>query len=581
MKRIFLLCSFLFIFFFSFSYAFAENIDPQNEGNDFAVLHYDDSQINFDCDSCGVEVSSSQIFGYAWGESVGWINLQPTSSGVVNDGNGNLSGYAWGENTGWINFNPSFGGVSISNGEFDGYAWSENYGWIQFDCSLPDACVETSWTADGSSGGGSSGGGGGGSGFLDPNPDPVFGCTNSNAENYNPLATVNDGGCVFDASILGCTISNATNYNPYALVDDNSCQFGDTPVPTEPPTEPIDTGSVSETEEDSEIPEEGSSSTSQEEEQEVQDFPYTVTRERLGDTLGLVSLLILGLSLLAIPLQQLMQAPTRAFQLLVSWFGIGSKKHWGVIFDSITKRPLDPVVVSLVDIHGKVVQTSITDMEGRYGFVAQPGLYTLDARKADYRFPSYELKDKTSDGIYDDLYVGGTFQILDKGEIVRKNIPLDPINFNWNEFEKKRIGLGEAVVRKQKIYKYSNIIFIFGFSFSIVALFFSPIFWNYIILGLYIVMSLLRICGIPKHSGSVVRNGQPLSFGVMRVYSNTLKKEIKKVVLDDVGNYYCLIRNGEYYITLESRNSDGMYTLVYTSEPFRVRRGAIKKKFII
>ena len=51
----------------------------------------------------------------------------------------------------------------------------------------------------------------------------VSGCTDSNATNYNPLATINDGSCVF--SIPGCTDSIATNYNPLATVDDGSCIY--------------------------------------------------------------------------------------------------------------------------------------------------------------------------------------------------------------------------------------------------------------------------------------------------------------------------------------------------------------------
>jgi len=57
----------------------------------------------------------------------------------------------------------------------------------------------------------------------DNNPDnsDVFGCTNSEALNYNPNATSDDGSCI----ILGCTDANAINYNPEATDDDNSCEY--------------------------------------------------------------------------------------------------------------------------------------------------------------------------------------------------------------------------------------------------------------------------------------------------------------------------------------------------------------------
>jgi len=57
----------------------------------------------------------------------------------------------------------------------------------------------------------------------DNNPDnsDVFGCTNSEALNYNPNASSDDGSCI----ILGCTDVNAINYNPEATDDDNSCEY--------------------------------------------------------------------------------------------------------------------------------------------------------------------------------------------------------------------------------------------------------------------------------------------------------------------------------------------------------------------
>ncbi len=63
-------------------------------------------------------------------------------------------------------------------------------------------------------------------------PITMPGCTDSAALNYNPLATVDDGTCVYaPVTVLGCTDSAATNYNPAATIDDGSCIYPPIPIP--------------------------------------------------------------------------------------------------------------------------------------------------------------------------------------------------------------------------------------------------------------------------------------------------------------------------------------------------------------
>ena len=48
---------------------------------------------------------------------------------------------------------------------------------------------------------------------------PQNGCTDPEADNYNPNANINDGSCLF----YGCTNPDADNYDPNANIDDGSC----------------------------------------------------------------------------------------------------------------------------------------------------------------------------------------------------------------------------------------------------------------------------------------------------------------------------------------------------------------------
>ncbi len=55
---------------------------------------------------------------------------------------------------------------------------------------------------------------------------PIVGCMDSAATNYNPLATIDDGSCIYSPTVVrGCTSSTATNYNSLATIDNGSCVF--------------------------------------------------------------------------------------------------------------------------------------------------------------------------------------------------------------------------------------------------------------------------------------------------------------------------------------------------------------------
>jgi len=75
-QKLFVMFSISLLLFCSTGFA-AENIDPDDDGSQ-----------------------------YAWGENVGWINLEPGGDGGpgAEVGESALIGYIWGENIGWIKF---------------------------------------------------------------------------------------------------------------------------------------------------------------------------------------------------------------------------------------------------------------------------------------------------------------------------------------------------------------------------------------------------------------------------------------------------------------------------------------------
>ena len=62
-------------------------------------------------------------------------------------------------------------------------------------------------------------------------PEPILGCTDSTATNFDSSATEDDGSCEYPSEpVLGCTNNTATNYDVEATQDDGTCQYETEPV---------------------------------------------------------------------------------------------------------------------------------------------------------------------------------------------------------------------------------------------------------------------------------------------------------------------------------------------------------------
>ena len=277
----------------------------------------------------------------------------------------------------------------------------------------------------------------------------------------------------------------------------------------------------------------------------------------------------------------------RLFGIFLTTIGLRKRiKPWGVVYDSVTKQPLDPVYVVLKDLQGKSISSAITDLDGRYGFLASPGVYQLSVNKTNYVFPSQKLAGRTNDELYDDLYFGETIEIKQDGETIIKNIPMDSLKFDWNEFAKRDKKLMRFYSRLDIVLrKIFDLFFVVGFVVAIVAYFAAPYPYNLIILITYLVLLFLRTIGIkPKTYGRIsnAANGNPLSFAVLRVMMPDLSVEVAHKVADKYGRYYCLVPKGKYYVKIEKKNDDGSYSLVYISPVIDAsKKGIIKKSFYL
>lgn len=90
---------------------------------------------------------------------------------------------------------------------------------------------------------------------------------------------------------------------------------------------------------------------------------------------------------------------------------------WGIVFDSLSGKPIRGVIVRVFEKkYNKILQTKVTDNEGRFDFLVKPGEYYMTAIKENYIFPSKKSG-----------YHGETINTQEKTEnTINVKIPMDP-----------------------------------------------------------------------------------------------------------------------------------------------------------
>ncbi len=265
--------------------------------------------------------------------------------------------------------------------------------------------------------------------------------------------------------------------------------------------------------------------------------------------------------------------------LLTGLFRRKKSEPWGVVYDSVTKRPLDPAyVIAQVRDTTESKGEAITDLDGRYGFLLHPGEYSIVANKTHYKFPSDKLKGRVRDEFYENLYFGDPFQVREGGAVMY-NIPLDPIEFDWNEFAKNQDQVFQVYSKNTSIRLWIfNIIFFVGLAFSALSLALTPSLLNAAIVVVYVGILAFQVFWRATHKITRVLNkltGKPIPFALIKVWLPGLNTVVKKTVADATGRFYFLIPPGNYYVTIEEKLPDGTYHEVLRTKDLELKKGVV------
>jgi len=226
------------------------------------------------------------------------------------------------------------------------------------------------------------------------------------------------------------------------------------------------------------------------------------------------------------------------------------RRHkWGVVYNSLTKQVVDLAIVRLYrKDNSQLVQSRVTDKNGRYNFLVSPGNYYLTVTKPGFSFPSSLMNNIKSDVSYLDLYYGATVEITESNPTINLNIPVDPIE----KFEKPRSILIKFYLRKlQTVVAFSAVpISLIIFALTPTALTFGMLIFHIV---LFVVFQRIAYQKRPKSWGRIYHHKTKKSVGrvITRIYDKQYNKLLETRVTDNSGRYSFLVGNNVYYVTAE------------------------------
>jgi len=254
------------------------------------------------------------------------------------------------------------------------------------------------------------------------------------------------------------------------------------------------------------------------------------------------------------------------FSSFLEFLGIKKRRRpWGVVYESISKKPIAGAVVKISETEsGRVREMRITDDEGRFGFLVEKGIYNLIVVKNGFAYPSKKitLNQKGSDGYYPKVYLGGDIKV--KEGFLGLNIPIDMIA---EEPQKGRL----LFLRIVKFFERIRLpLLIFGTILSLINLYLFRSIVDLIIVFIYIslwLFELLQLRKVKPYGEIMGENNTPQDLAVIRFFKEENSRLVSTTISDSHGRFYVLLPQGKFYLTVMK----GGY-LPYKSETINISK---------
>ncbi|MEK7451956.1 MAG: carboxypeptidase-like regulatory domain-containing protein, partial [Patescibacteria group bacterium] len=225
------------------------------------------------------------------------------------------------------------------------------------------------------------------------------------------------------------------------------------------------------------------------------------------------------------------------------------RKKWGIVYNALTKQPIDLAIVRLLEPQTKLVlQTKVTDKFGRFFFLVKSGTYVIDVVKPNYVFPTQALAHQKEDVDLVDLYHGEVITGTEEA-VLAMNIPADPIVAE---------EIPSRIIWKKRLRLLQQVISFSSIPLSMIVLFITPSIWTVGMLAFqFVTYAIFRRTAVPakpKNWGIAydTKTRKGLQNVIVRIFDKKFNKLLETQVTDRKGKYGFLVKRNIYYVTAEA-----------------------------
>ena len=232
------------------------------------------------------------------------------------------------------------------------------------------------------------------------------------------------------------------------------------------------------------------------------------------------------------------------------------KDFWGLVYNSKNSSPIAFAVIRVVSlIDNKIIKTTVSDLDGRYGFILDPGKYKLQVEHQDFHFP---VTDSTAFVLQNDnqIYRGSEIEI--KGVTnVNFNIPMEAKEYKRGFSLKKlrKMWLNSGIVKLTQ-----NMYFIYTLFVINVLMVLDQFYWLFlassIYYGIFVIIHLVNYFRKPSRTWGVVidsKTNKPVPFAFVKVFNKKDDSLVDSKITDINGRFQFYPADGDYSILVQAK----------------------------